>query len=100
MFHLLHDCEHPLLYLPGIFIASQERAMSGSFQENLSGICNRVWVCWLYMGWIPGFSHHWEERSLVLQRLYAPVQGNARARNRELSGLGSRVARGYRGLWG
>jgi hypothetical protein len=24
--------------------------------------------------------HHWEERPLVLQRLYAPVQGNARAR--------------------
>ena len=27
--------------------------------------------------------HHWEERSLVLQRLYAPVQGNARARKWE-----------------
>jgi hypothetical protein len=27
--------------------------------------------------------HHWEERPLVLQRLYAPVQGNARARKQE-----------------
>jgi hypothetical protein len=27
--------------------------------------------------------HHWEERSLVLQRLYAPVQGNAMARKQE-----------------
>jgi hypothetical protein len=25
--------------------------------------------------------HQWEERPLVLQRAYAPVQGNARARN-------------------
>jgi hypothetical protein len=24
--------------------------------------------------------HHWEERPLVLQRSYAPVQGNARAK--------------------
>jgi hypothetical protein len=24
--------------------------------------------------------YHWEERPLVLQRLYSPVQGNARAR--------------------
>jgi hypothetical protein len=24
--------------------------------------------------------HHWEEGPLVLQRLYAPVQGNARDR--------------------
>ena len=27
--------------------------------------------------------HHWEQRPLVLQRLYAPVQGNARARKQE-----------------
>jgi hypothetical protein len=33
--------------------------------------------------------HHWEERLLVLQRLYAPVQGNARARKREWVGLGA-----------
>jgi hypothetical protein len=27
--------------------------------------------------------HHWEERPLVLKRLYAPVQGNARTRKQE-----------------
>ena len=54
VFHPIDDCDHPLLCLPGIGIASQERAMSGSCQQNLSGICNSVWVWWLYMGWIPG----------------------------------------------
>uniref|UniRef100_A0A0V1KID3 Uncharacterized protein n=1 Tax=Trichinella nativa TaxID=6335 RepID=A0A0V1KID3_9BILA len=24
-----------------------------SFQQNLAGICNSVWVWWLIMGWIP-----------------------------------------------
>jgi hypothetical protein len=31
-------------------------------------------------------SLHWEERPLNLQRLYAPVQGNARARKWEWVG--------------
>jgi hypothetical protein len=43
VFHPIDDCEHPLLYLPGTGIASQERAISGSCQQNLSGICNSVW---------------------------------------------------------
>jgi hypothetical protein len=50
VFHPIDDCEHPLLYLPGTDIASQETALSGSFQQNLCGICNSVWVWWLYMG--------------------------------------------------
>ena len=54
VFHLIDDCEHPLLYLPGTGKASQERAVSGSLQQNLAGICNSVWVWWLIMGWIPG----------------------------------------------
>jgi hypothetical protein len=37
--------------------------------------------------------HHWEERPLVLRRLYAPVQKNARARKLKC-GLGSRVGQG------
>jgi hypothetical protein len=53
VFHSIEDWEHSLLYLPGIGIASQEKAMSGSCQKNLSGICNIVWVWWLDMGWIP-----------------------------------------------
>ena len=31
VFHHIDDCEHPLLYLPGTGIASQETAISGSF---------------------------------------------------------------------
>jgi hypothetical protein len=54
VFHPIDDCEHPLLYLPGTGIASQKRAISASCQQNLSGICNSVWVWWLYTGWIPG----------------------------------------------
>jgi hypothetical protein len=38
------------------------------------------------------------ERPLVLQRLYVPVQGNARARKQEWVGWGSRAGVGYRGL--
>ena len=33
--------------------------------------------------------HHWEERSLGLKTLYAPVQGNARAKNWEWVGRGA-----------
>jgi hypothetical protein len=43
--------------------------------------------------------HQWEERPLVLRRLYAPLQGNSRARKQELGGLGSRAREGYRGIW-
>jgi hypothetical protein len=59
VFHPIDDCEHPLLYLPGTGIASQGRAISGSCQENLSGICNSVWVWCLYMGWIPRWGSVW-----------------------------------------
>jgi hypothetical protein len=59
VFHPIDDCEHPLLYLPGIGIASQETTISGSFQQNLAGICNSVWVWWLFMGWIPGWGSLW-----------------------------------------
>jgi hypothetical protein len=59
VFHLIDDCEHPLLYLPGADIALQDTAISGSCQQNLAGICNSVWVWWLYMGWIPGWGSLW-----------------------------------------
>jgi hypothetical protein len=42
--------EHPLLYLSGTGRASRETALSGSYQQNLAGICNTVWVWWLFMG--------------------------------------------------
>jgi hypothetical protein len=44
VFHFINDCEHPLLYLSGTGIASYETAISGSLQQNLSGICNSIWV--------------------------------------------------------
>ena len=53
VFHPIDDYEHPLLYLPGTGIDSQETAISGSFQHNLACICNSVCIWWLIMGWIP-----------------------------------------------
>jgi hypothetical protein len=44
VFYLIADCEHPLFCLPGTGIASQEIPISGSFQQNLAGICNSVCV--------------------------------------------------------
>jgi hypothetical protein len=59
VFHLIDDCEHPLLYLPGTGIASYETAITGSLQQNLSGICNSVWVWLLIIGLIPGWGSLW-----------------------------------------
>jgi hypothetical protein len=56
VFHPIDDCEHPLLYLPGTGMTSQETAISGSFQQNLAGVCNGVCIWWLIMGWTPGLS--------------------------------------------
>jgi hypothetical protein len=46
-------CDHSPLYLSGSGRASQETAISGSFQQALLGIHNTVWAWCLYMGWIP-----------------------------------------------
>jgi hypothetical protein len=59
VFHPIADCEHPLLYLPGTDLGSQETAISGSFQQNHAGICNSVCIWWLIMGWIPGCGGLW-----------------------------------------
>ena len=48
--HPIADCEHPLLCLLGPGIVSQERALSGSFQQNLASVCNGVSVWKLIMG--------------------------------------------------
>jgi hypothetical protein len=42
--------------------------------------------------------HQWEERALVLQRSYVPVQGNARARKREWVREGAGLGEGIRAL--
>jgi hypothetical protein len=70
VFHLIDDCEHPLLYLPGTVIASYETAITGSLQQNLSGICNSVWVLWLIMGWIPGWGSLWIVHPFILAPNY------------------------------
>ena len=59
VFHPIDDCEHPLLYLPGTGKASQETAISESFQQNLAGICNSVFIWWLIMGWTPRWGSLW-----------------------------------------
>ena len=59
VFHPIADCEHPLLYLPGTGIALQKTTISGSCQQNLAGICNSVWVCWLFIGWMPRWDNLW-----------------------------------------
>jgi hypothetical protein len=54
--HSIADFEHPLMCLLGPSIASQETAISGSFQQNLASVCNGVSVWRLIMGWIPGMA--------------------------------------------
>jgi hypothetical protein len=64
--HPIADCEHPFLCLLGPSIASQETAISGSFQQNLASVCN--------VG---------KGGPMVLQTLYASVQGNTRVKKWE-----------------
>ena len=52
-------CEHPLLFLSGAGKASQETVISSSCQQALVGICNGVWVWWLFMGWILRWGSLW-----------------------------------------
>ena len=73
MIHPIADCEHPLLCLPGTGIASQETTISGSFQQNLAGICNSVWVWWLIMEWIPRWVSLWMVQTLVLAPNFVSV---------------------------
>ena len=55
MNHPIADCEHPLLCLLGLGIVSQKTDISGSFQHNLTSVCNGVSVWKLIMGWIPRY---------------------------------------------
>jgi hypothetical protein len=66
VFHPTDDCEHPLLYLPGTGIASHKTAISGSFQQNLVGMCNSACVWWLIMGWTSGWGSLWMIHPFVL----------------------------------
>ena len=53
--HPIADCEHPLLYLLGPCLVSQETGISGSFQQTHASVCNGVIVWRLNIGWIPGY---------------------------------------------
>jgi hypothetical protein len=66
VFHPIDDCEQPLLCLPGTGKASQETAISGSFRQNLAGICNSVCVWWLIMRWTPRWGSLWMVHPFVL----------------------------------
>jgi hypothetical protein len=66
VFHPIDDYDHPVLYLTGTDIASSETAISGSFQQNLAGICNSVCIWWLIMEWIPGVGQSLNDPSFHL----------------------------------
>jgi hypothetical protein len=53
--HPITDCKNTLLCLLGPGIVSQDTAISGSFQENLTSVCNGVSVWRLIKGWIPRY---------------------------------------------
>ena len=55
----LDGYEHPILYLPATGRASQETAISGSYQQALIGLHNSIWVWWLYMGLILRWGSLW-----------------------------------------
>jgi hypothetical protein len=55
----IFGCKHPPLYLSSTSRASQETAITCSTQQALLGIHNTVWIWWLNMWWIPGWSSFW-----------------------------------------
>jgi hypothetical protein len=69
VFHPIDDYENPVLYLSGTGIDSPETDISGSFQQNLAGICNSVCVWLLTMGSPDGAVSVWSILSSQLQTL-------------------------------
>jgi hypothetical protein len=70
--HPIDDCGHPLLYLPGTGIASQEIAISGSCQQNL-GICISVWVLVAVYGMDPQVEQSLNGPSVSVQKMFQLV---------------------------
>jgi hypothetical protein len=48
-------------------------AISGSFQRNLAGICDSVWVWWLIMGWISRWDSLWMVHPLIFVSNFVSV---------------------------
>ena len=66
--HGIWKWRHCFLCLPGSVMASQKTAISGSFQQNLAGMCSSVCLWWLIMGWTPGLGSLWMVHPFVLAR--------------------------------
>ena len=47
--------------------------MSGSFQQNLAGVCNNVCVWRLIMGWTPGWGSLWMVHPFILASNFVSV---------------------------
>jgi hypothetical protein len=71
--HPIADCEHPLLCLLGPRIASQETAISGSFQQNLTTEYNGVSVRRLIMGSNPGYGSLYMVHPFVSALIFVSV---------------------------
>jgi hypothetical protein len=55
------------------FVLHRNIFISGSFQQNLAGICNNVWVWWLIMEWIPRWGSLWMVHHFVLAPNFVSV---------------------------
>ena len=70
-------CKHLPLYLSGSGRSSQETDITGSCQQALLGIHNSVWVCCLYMEWIPRWDSLWmpfpSASALHFVSIFAPM---------------------------
>jgi hypothetical protein len=78
-------CEHLSLYWLSFGKASQETAITGSCQQALLGICDRVCVWSLYMGWILRWGSLW----MAFPSVSAPHFVSVFPLDRSLSGLKS-----------
>jgi hypothetical protein len=66
-------CKHLHLCLSGSDRASQEIAISGSYQQALFDISNSDWVWWLHMGWTPTWGSLWMAFPSISVQLFVPV---------------------------
>jgi hypothetical protein len=82
--HPIADCDHPLLCLLGPGIVSQERAISGSFQQNLASVCNGVHsslqesIFWLLTDYpYTDYSHSFHSMNPLLENWMVVTRSNS-----------------------